>query len=171
MKLLMKREQTQGRVGRVQFKLWAKIELDDDEKAIVSRYSFDQALLIGEDEPALVRKVAIYAIVIAVFVTFIFDMMAPTGLAFLLGLAAGGGFGYWYYNEKREQVFVKDLMHGRHFQCPGIVDLTKQEAQITDVVSVFRQVMESAKHWGGTQTNDVPVLTLDEARDLILRVY
>lgn len=171
MKLLLKREQTTGRVGRIHFKLWAKIEIDEDERALMNRYKFDQALLMGEDDPSLLRKSGFYGLLIAIVAYVVFALIFPTSVALLFGLAAGGGFTYWYYNEKREQVFVRDLLHGRHFKCPGIIDLTKKEAEISEITAIFRQVMESAKHWGGTQTEDIPVLTRDEARELILRVF
>lgn len=171
MKLLLKREQTTGRVGRVNFKLWAKIEIDEDERALMSRYKFDQALLMGEDDPSLLRKSGFYGLLIAALAYVVFAVILPTNIALLFGLAAGGGFAYWYYNEKRDQVFVRDLMHGRHFKCPGIIELTKKEAEVSEITAIFRQVMESAKHWGGTQTEDIPVLTRDEARELILKVF
>ena len=46
MELLFRREQTAGRIGRVHFQLWGKIELDADEQAIVKRYKFDESVLI-----------------------------------------------------------------------------------------------------------------------------
>ena len=46
MDLLFKREQSNAASGGVNFKLWGKIELDEDEKSIVSKYKFDQAILI-----------------------------------------------------------------------------------------------------------------------------
>lgn len=171
MKLLLKREQTTGRVGRVNFKLWAKIEIDDDERALMNRYKFDQALLMGEDDPSLLRKSGFYGLLIAAVAYVILNTIFPMNLALLFGLAAGGGFTYWYYNEKRDQVFVRDLLHGRHFKCPGIIDLTKKEAEVSEITAIFRQVMESARHWGGTQTEDIPVLSRDEARELILKVF
>lgn len=171
MKLLLKREQTTGRVGRVNFKLWAKLEIDEDERALMNRYKFDQALLMGEDDPSLMRKSGFYGILIALLATVVFDVIFPINLAIVLGLGAGGGFAYWYYNEKRDQVFVRDLMHGRHFKCPGIIDLTKKEAEVSEITAIFRQVMESAKHWGGTETEHIPVLSRDEARELILKVF
>lgn len=171
MKLLLKREQTAGKVGRVNFKLWAKIEIDDDESALIKRYKFDEALLMGENESSLVRKCITYGILIAILAAFILDFMFPLNLALLLGLGAGGGFGYWYYNEKREEIFVRDLLHGRNFKCVSIIDLTIVEDKIMRISGVFRQVMESAKHWGGTQTEDIPVYSREEARELILKVF
>ena len=55
MELLFKREQTSGTTGSVKFKLWGKVELDEDETTIVSRYRFDNAILIAAIQPTLVR--------------------------------------------------------------------------------------------------------------------
>lgn len=63
MDLLFKREQTPGRLARVQFKLWSKIELDEEEQALVSRYKFDEAVLIAALEPGLFRRAAVVALV------------------------------------------------------------------------------------------------------------
>lgn len=171
MKLLLKREQTTGKVGRVNFKLWAKIEIDDDETALIKRYKFDEALLMGENDPALLRKSGIYGVLIAIVAAFFFNLIFPLSYAYLFGIAAGGVFAYWYFNEKREEIFVRDLLHGRNFKCVSIIDLTKKEAMVSEITAIFRQVMESAKHWGGTQTEDIPVLSREQARELILKVF
>ncbi len=62
MELLFKREQTTGRLARVNFKLWGKIELDEDEDAIVKRYRFDEAVLIEAIQPMLIRNTALMAL-------------------------------------------------------------------------------------------------------------
>ena len=41
MDLLFKREQTSIRFLKVAFKLWGKVELDEDEQALVKRYVSD----------------------------------------------------------------------------------------------------------------------------------
>ena len=64
---------------------------------------------------------------------------------------------------------MKDLLHGRHFACRSIIDLARKEAWLEDRVAVFRQVVESAKHWDGTETISIPVLPKEEAKALIVR--
>lgn len=55
---LFKREQTAARIGRVAFKLWGKIELSEEEQALVKRYKFDETLLLLEltAKPRLHRR-------------------------------------------------------------------------------------------------------------------
>jgi hypothetical protein len=47
MELLFKREQTTGKLARVNFKLWGKLDVSEDEQALIDRYRFDDAILIG----------------------------------------------------------------------------------------------------------------------------
>ena len=56
MKLLFKRNQTAGQVGKVKFQLWGKVELDEEETEIVRRYKFDNAILIEAIQPTLIRN-------------------------------------------------------------------------------------------------------------------
>jgi len=168
MKMLLKREQTAGRLGKgVQFKLWAKLEVDEQEQALITRYKFDQSILIADAEPQLIKKSAFLGFIACIVVYLIIAMILPTGVALALAVVAWAGVGYWYYNEKREKLFVKDLLNGRHFTCDGIIALTQKEAWLNSMSVVLRQVIETAKHWGGTETNDIPVLNREEAKQLV----
>lgn len=169
MDLLFKREQTPGKLAKVQFKLWGKIELDEEEQALVNRYRFHDAILIAAIQPNLLRKTIF--VVVGVF-AIVFALLAGSmgfGGAFLLSTVAGIGAGYWYLNEKRETIFVKDLLHGRYFSCDSVVELARKEAWLETVVAFLRQVMESAKHWDGTERHTIEPLPKDEARQVILK--
>lgn len=167
MDLLFKREQSNAASGGVNFKLWGKIELDEDEKSIVSKYKFDQAILIFADQPGLLRKSIFIGIGAMVAAIVLLNQMGMIGA--LIALAAGIGAGYWWYHQKRETIYVKDLLHGRHFNCDSVVDLARKEAWLGTVVSFLRQVMESAKHWDGTERHTVEPLPKDEARQVIIK--
>jgi hypothetical protein len=168
MDLLFKREQTPGRLARVQFKLWSKIELDEEEQALVSRYKFDEAVLIAALEPGLFRRAAVVALV-STLVALALLFRWGDGLGIILAVIIGPGIGYNYFNNKRETIFVRDLLHGRHFACSSVVELARKEAWLETVVGFLRQVMESAKHWDGTEHLKVEGLPKDEARQVILK--
>lgn len=170
MELLFKREQTTGKMARVNFKLWGKLEVTEDEQALVSRYRFDESVLIGSDDSELLRKAIKLGAIIFVVAALVFTYMLASGsMGFFGGIAAGVGAGYWLMNEKRETIFVKDMLHGRNFTCESVVELAKKEAWLEGACGVFRQVMESAKHWDGVERHTIEPLPKEQAKELILR--
>ena len=170
MELLFKREQTSGKMGRVNFKLWGKVEVSEEEQALIRRYRFDESVLIGSDDSELLRKAIKLGVIVFVVAALLFTYLSSSGPFGLLGgVAAGVGAGYWHMNEKRETVFVKDMLHGRNFTCESVVELAKKEAWLEGACGVFRQVMESAKHWDGVERHTIEPLPKDQAKELILR--
>ena len=171
MDLLFKREQTTGNTGRVNFKLWGKLEPTTDERALISRYRFDESILIGADDTHLLRGAVKLGAIVFVVAALLFTYMLGGAAGILGGLAAGVGAGYWHINEKRETIFVTDLLHGRNFKCESVVELAKKEAWLEGACSLFRQVMESAKHWDGVEQHTIEPLPKEQARELILRAF
>lgn len=172
MELLLKREQTTGKVGRVNFKLWGKLEVTEDEQALISRYRFDESILIGADDRHLLRGAFKLGAVVFVVAALVLTYLSSSGMMGLVGgLAAGGGAGYWHINEKRETIFVKDLLHGRNFTCDSVVELAKKEAWLEGACGMFRQVMESAKHWDGVERHTIEPLPKELAREMILKAF
>lgn len=169
MELLFKREQTSGKMGRVNFKLWGKLEVSEDEQALINRYRFDESVLIGSDDSELLRKAIKLGAIVFVIAAALLTYMAGGRMGFIGGIAAGVGAGYWLMNEKRETIFVKDMLHGRNFTCDSVVELAKKEAWLEDACGVFRQVMESAKHWDGVERHTIEPLPKEQAKELILR--
>ena len=91
------------------------------------------------------------------------------GSALFLALIAGVSAGSFYFHQKRETIFVKDLIHGRYFTCGSVIELARKKAWLGVVTSFLRQVMESAKHWDGTDSLDVEALPKDEAKLVMLK--
>jgi len=168
MELLFKRDQQSYRSRHIIFKLWSKVEVDSEEKALIDRYHFHDAILIAADDSHLVRPAIRLGTGIFILVT-IFALPGASVLAPFLGGIAGVIAGYWYINEHRETIFVRDLLHGRHFQCESVVELAKKEAWLEGACSLFRQVMESAKHWDGVERHTIEPLPKEQARELIVR--
>ncbi len=172
MELLFKREQTAGKLNRVAFKLWGKLEVTEDEQALIARYRFDEAILIGADDRHLLRGAIKIGVVVFVVAALLFTYLTSSGgFGVMLGIAAGGGAGYWHMNEKRETIFVKDMLQGRNFTCDSVVELAKKEAWLEGACSLFRQVMESAKQWDGVERHTIEPLPKDQAKELILRAF
>ena len=169
MELLFKREQSSGKIAKVAFKLWGKIELTDDETTIAKRYHFQDTILIYQPSPGLGRQSFFVGVLAAVVAGYLGSSIFGDVFGIIFAILGGLGVGQWYYHNNRETIFVKDLLHGRYFSCESVVQLAKQEAFLGNAVSFLRQVMESAKHWDGTETVDVPVLPKDEARQFIIQ--
>ena len=151
------------------FRLWAKVELEPDEQAIVDHYHFDKAILIDTLQPDLLRIAAYLALGVFLTSSLIFYTMFNASLAFLLGMMAAGAAAYFYYDKKRESVFVKDLLHGRYFSCRSVIELARKEAWLETVTAFLRQVMESAKNWDGTETIKIEAMEKNAAKQFILK--
>ena len=163
MDLLFKREQTAGKWRSVVFRMWGKVELSAEEQALIKKYRMHDAVLIEGLNAGLLRKTAWRAggvFVLTALVTTPFGM----GAGIILGLLAAVGFAYWFINEQRETIFVKDLIHGRWFNCDSVVDLAQKEAWLEQICGTFRQVLEAAKHWDGTERHTIEPLPKEEVR-------
>lgn len=166
MNLLLKRNQTDGAIGKVKFTLWAKTELDEDEEHIVRRYRFDNAKVIDVLQPNLPRNAVLIGLGAAAL-AFVILFRVPFNN--ILAVAIGIGAGWFFYDRKRESLFVRDLIHGRYFTCDSVVDLARKEAWLAAVIAVLRQVMETAKHWDGTETIPIEALSKEEAKYIAIK--
>lgn len=170
MKILLKRAQTPGRFRSVVFKLWGKVDLEGDEQKIIDRYDFDQAVLVFSDQPNLMRMAIGVGIAVAVVLYFILGWILGS-FGTLLALAGGGFAGWFFFDRYRETVYVKDLLYGRDFRCDSIIGLATREEWLKQTVAYLRQVMESAKHWDGTETMDVPKLDPETAKRVMIKRF
>ncbi|MDJ0977263.1 MAG: hypothetical protein QNI87_01875 [Erythrobacter sp.] len=173
MKVLLKREQRPGFFGKVTFKLWAMLEVNEDERTLIERYDIDKSVVLIGDDTGLWRVGASFGLGIAI-VTFLalfflldFGWQPAGAVALLVFIVAT----YWCINELRQTIFMKDLLHGRSFNCFSIVELAKKEAVLEYMCQALRQVVESAKHWDGVEHRDVIVLPPEEAKAFIVKVF
>lgn len=170
MDLLLKREQSKNLFGRVIFRLWVMSEMGEDEQALIDRYELaDSRVLIGDDEKALkwAFVLGLIATIVSGLVLFIDSLELKS---VILSIPIGIAVGYWWMNEKRETIFLRDLIHGRRFKCSSIIDLAKKESMIEDACVVLRQVLETSKHWDGLEKRPIPVLSKEAAKDVVLRL-
>lgn len=169
MQLHFEREQTVNSRGRVVFRLFSLLEPDSAEKALIERYRMADAILIGADDRHLLKGAVIRGGLAFLLLAAIFTWLAGSSLGLVLGLLGGIGVGYFHFNEKRETIYVKDLLHGRHFKCDSVIDLAEKEAWLANVSGYFRQVLEGAKHWDGRETHLIEPLPPQEAKALLAR--
>lgn len=183
MDLLFKRDQSPGAaglspglpgltmfgLGAPKFKLWAKIELDPEEQIVLDHYRFDNAVLIDSFQPELLKRTGIVGVVVFLVTWMFFWTIAGLSSAMFVGLLAGGAAAYFYFDKRRETIFVRDLLHGRYFTCGSVIELARKEAWLESVTAFLRQVMESAKNWGGTEAIRIEALPKDVAKHLIIK--
>lgn len=174
MQLMFKRKQGQSFFGAI-FNLHAKLELDEEEMKLVGRYGMSGSIVIHAIQPGLFRSSATIAflcfLVSYPIITFNFYRSIGLGFMGVLVVSALIGIvcGYIWYHQKRETIYLKDLMVGRYFKCGSVVDLAKKEYWLVGVTSHLRQVLESAKHWGGNEIVEIPVLSKEGALRAIVK--
>ena len=169
MELLLKREQTRNFLNRIVFRLWAKTEMDEDERALIDRYDLDESMLLDSDDQGHLKWAIILGVIVYFAVMAIFAQAGSVGTGIFAGLIAGCGAGYWWLNEHRETIFMRDMLHGRRFKCRSIIDLAKKEAMLQNACIGLRQVVVTAKHWDGVETCPIPALPKEEAKDIVVR--
>lgn len=169
MKILMRRAQTPGRFFGVQFKLWAKLELEGDEQKIINRYDFDQSVLIFVEQQNRFRNAFILGLLSAIPAFFLIAANSNRALGSILAVVTLIATTWFWMDYWRETIYVKDLLHGRYFKCKSIEALVRKEYFLQHVSSYLRQVMESAKQWGGTETQDIPKLDPEMAKQIVIK--
>ena len=170
MQLLFKRSQTTGGFPPgPRFKLWAKIELLEEEHALVGRYQLDSSVLIDRPQPGLIRKSILIGFAFSIFlgVAFVLEFGFPIGA--FLGISVSIAIAWFAYDRMRETIYVRDLLHGRYFQCRSVIELARTEAWLEMVSAFFRQVVETSKHWDGTQTHRIGALSPEEAKQIVIQ--
>jgi hypothetical protein len=170
MDLLLQRSQKE-RVRRMRFELWAKFELNRNEKLLMNKYQPESALL-SEDDPASrarkwLRSVitgGVLAVVVCL-VIFYLNISRPSlgGLNPLLFIEPIGSPLTWMgmlllgwfvftslvYQHLREDIIVDDVLRGRRFRCKSIVILLEKEDLLKKRAQEFLQFLEAMKTWGG----------------------
>lgn len=176
MNLLCERKQSRAtfnliplRFGRgVMFILWVKAELDRDEKELLKKYRFQDAMLLADDWVATLRRCFRSSLMLGFFlwvVLFIFFSWTTSTSLTLLAVAL---LTLLSYNELRGNIYVRDLLHGRKFRCFSIVELIRKEHHLMVLSAYLRQVLESAKNWDGREVLEIPPLTPEAAKQLVI---
>ena len=160
MQLLIQRGQTEGQamVGKPIFSLWAKFELTADELALIDRYKVRKTVLFPGN-PNDIRKAARYAALVSLVAYVVLAFEAPSPLAlfnliplaliiFVIAIPV-------IYQSIRQKITVSDIITGRQFRCPDVLDLVDKEEFITDVAGKFRFFLEKMETWGGREVVEI----------------
>ena len=121
MKLLLRRDQKSGMMGKVTFMLTVRAELSEEEKSNIKKYKLGDTMLYERDK------------------------IADPGSG-LKGLAWRLAF-----KMMNITVSVNDLSDGKKLDCKDIVEMLAVENQIKEAAQTFKNVLEAAASFGGEE--------------------
>ena len=125
MKLLLRRDQRPGMLGKVVFALAVRADITAEEKANIAKYKLGESVLYEKDS------------------------LAHPGSG-LLGFASRLAF-----KAMNISVSVNDLQNGKKIDCKDIVEMLAVEDQIKEAAKTFKLVLDAASHFGGEEVVDL----------------
>jgi hypothetical protein len=125
MKLLVRRNQRSGLLGKMIFTLDVRADLSQEERSAIDKYKLGDSVLYEKN-----------------------TIIDPgTGL---IGLASRLAF-----KAMNMSVSVKDLTNGKKLECKDIVEMLAVEDQIREAGKTFNAVLKAAQHFGGEEVIDL----------------
>lgn len=121
MKLLLRRDQKSGLIGKVTFTLTVRAELTDEEQNNIRKYKLGDTMLYERDK------------------------LVDRGSG-LLGVASRLAF-----KMMNLTVSVNDLSEGKKIDCKDIVEMLAVEGQLKEAAQTFKNVLEAAASFGGEE--------------------
>lgn len=125
MKLLLRRDQRHGVLGKVIFTLKVRAELAPEEKTAIDKYKLAETVLYEK------------------------NTMIDPGSG-LIGLASRVAF-----KAMNMSLSVKDLAYGKKLECKDIVEMLAVEDQVREAAKTFAAVLNAARHFGGEEVIDL----------------
>ncbi|MGE0356482.1 MAG: hypothetical protein AB7P08_06145 [Burkholderiales bacterium] len=125
MKLLLKREQKSGLMGKVSFLLSVRAELTPEEKESIKKYKLGNTMLYEK-----------------------LKTIDPG--AGLLGVASRMAL-----KMINLTISVNDLESGKQVECKDIVEMIAVEEQIKEAAQTFRAVLAAASTFGGEEVIEI----------------
>lgn len=125
MKLLVRRNQRAGLLGKMIFTLEVRADLSPEEKNAIDKYKLGDSVLYEK------------------------DTLIDPGKG-LLGLASRLAF-----KAMNISVSVKDLAYGKKIECKDIVEMLAVEDQIREAGKTFNAVLKAALNFGGEEVVDL----------------
>jgi len=125
MKLLVRRNQRSGLLGKMIFTLEVRADLSQEERSAIDKYKLGDSVLYEK------------------------NTVIDPGSG-LLGLASRLAF-----KAMNMSVSVKDLANGKKLECKDIVEMLAVEDQIREAGKTFNAVLKAAQHFGGEEVIDL----------------
>lgn len=125
MKLLLRRNQKSGLIGKMTFVLDVRAELTPDEQGSIAKYKLGNTMLYEREK------------------------LADKGSG-LLGLGSRLAF-----KMMNLSLSVDDLSKGKQIECKDIVEMLAVEEQIKEACQTFRVVLKAAASFGGEEVIEI----------------
>jgi hypothetical protein len=125
MKLLLRRSQRSGMLGKIIFTLEVRADLTDEERSNIGKFKLGDTMLYQSHE------------------------MVDRGSG-LLGVASRLAFKAMTIN-----VSVNDLANGKRIEIKDIVEMLAVEEQIKQAAQTFSQVLHAAANFGGEEVVEI----------------
>lgn len=128
MKLILRRDQRQGVIGKPTFTIDVRASLSDVEKANIKKYKLADTRLYEKRE-----------------------VQGP-GFAGSLGIMGVARWsGHLIAKAMNITLDVKDLESGKRIECKDILEMLAVEEQIREAAATFKAVLDAASHFGGEE--------------------
>jgi hypothetical protein len=125
MKLLLRRNQRSGLIGKMIFTLEVRADLSPEERGAIDKYKLGDTVLYEKN-------------------TITEQGSGLLGLASRLAIKA-----------MNMTVSVKDLANGKKLECKDIVEMLAVEDQIKEAGKTFNAVLNAALNFGGEEVVDL----------------
>jgi len=125
MKLLLRRDQRSGILGKMIFTLDMRADLSEEERQAITKYKLGDTVLYEK------------------------TTMVEPGSG-ILGLASRLA-----HRALNMSVSVKDLANGKKLECKDIVEMLAVEDQVREAGKTFNAVLHAARHFGGEEVVDL----------------
>ena len=125
MKLLLRRDQKKSLTGNMIFTLDARAELLPEEKDAVQKYKMASTMLYEKFK--VIDK----------------------------GSGIRGLISRFFFRFVNVTISVENLVKGKHLECKDIVEMRSVEEQIKEASQVFKNILETAAHFGGEEVIEI----------------
>ena len=125
MKLLLRRDQKKSLTGNMIFTLDARAELLPEEKDAVQKYKMASTMLYEKFK--VIDK----------------------------GSGIRGLISRFLFRFVNVTISVENLVKGKHLECKDIVEMRSVEEQIKEASQVFKNILETAAHFGGEEVIEI----------------
>jgi hypothetical protein len=155
MRLLLRRRVQENKLlgKRIEFVLWARFELSDEERALVRKYDMERGYLTIEGSWRDFRRASLYAVLPALVLSYLFG--AGFALYFLVLFGSYAIIAWIIYEQIREAIKMIDIINGRDFKSRSAILMIRRERRMIGYAAAFIHLLEMLKKGEGTDIVEI----------------